>query len=97
MSKLPFSVSNLFNLPLQYELVFGNDALSDKENVVRFADLSFVSATFSYDSLPEVMNIPDDINPEYIIYLSNTFINDYKYNLLVLEYDYFKEEEESSE
>ena len=65
--------------------------------MVRFADLSFVSATFSYDSLPEVMDIPDDINPEYIIYLSNKFINDYTYNLLVLEYDYFKEEEEPIE
>ncbi len=101
MSSIDFipTMSNLFNLPLQYQFVFGNDALSDKENVVRFADLSFVSATFSYDSLPEVMDIPDDINPEYIIYLSNKFINDYKYNLLVLEYDYFKveEDEESTE
>jgi phosphoglycerol transferase MdoB-like AlkP superfamily enzyme len=88
------TISNLFNLPLHYELVFGNDALSDKENVVRFADISFISATFSYDSLPEIMEIPDDINPEYIVYLSNKFINDYKYNLLVLEYDYFKEEDD---
>ena len=88
------TMSNLFNLPLQYELVFGNDALANKDNIVRFADLSFVSSTFSYYSLPEVMDIPDEVNPEYIVYLSNMFINDYKYNLLVLEYDYFKEEEE---
>ncbi len=90
------TMSNLFNLPLDYKLVFGNDALADKENVVRFADLSFVSATFSYDSLPEAMTIPDDVNPEYIRYLSNKFINDYTYNLKVLNYDYFKVEDEES-
>lgn len=88
------TISNLFNLPLQYKYVFGNDALANDKNIVRFADLSFVSSTFSYDSLPEVMNITDDINPEYIKYISNKLINDYTYNLLVLEYNYFKVEEE---
>lgn len=98
MSSIDFvpTVSNLFNLPLNYKLVLGNDALADDENVVRFADISFVSSTFSYDSLPEQMIIPSNVNPEYIIYLSNMFINDYKYNLLVLNYDYFKEDEEEN-
>jgi len=91
------TISNLFNLPLDYRLVFGNDALANKENIVRFADLSFISATFSYDSLPELMTIPDDVNPEYIKYLSNKFINDYTYNLLVLNYDYYKAEENNTE
>ncbi len=96
MSSIDFipTISNLFDLPLQYKQVFGNDALADKDNIVRFADLSFISSTFSYDSLPEIMSISDEVNPEYIVYLSNMFINDYKYNLLVLEYDYFKPEEE---
>jgi phosphoglycerol transferase MdoB-like AlkP superfamily enzyme len=98
MSSIDFipTISNLFSLPLDYKVVFGNDALADRENVVRFADLSFVSATFSYDSLPEVMTIPDDINPEYIKYLSNKFINDYTYNLLVLNYDYFRVEDQET-
>lgn len=91
------TLANLFNLPLDYGMVFGNDALANDDNIVRFADLSFVSRTFSYDSLSEEMIIPDEINPEYIIYLSNTFINDYKYNVLVLEYDYFKKDEEETE
>ena len=95
MSSIDFipTISNLFNLPLQYNLVFGNDALASDDNIVRFADLSFVSSTFSYDSLPEVMTIQDGVNPEYIEYVSTMFISDYKYNLLVLEFDYFKEDE----
>ncbi len=91
------TLANLFSLPLNYAYVFGNDALANDDNVVRFADLSFVSSTFSYDSLSEEMIIPDGVNPEYIVYLSNMFINDYKYNLLVLEYNYFKEDEVSEE
>ncbi len=91
------TLANLFSLPLNYAHVFGNDALANDDNVVRFADLSFVSSTFSYDSLSEEMIIPDGVNPEYIVYLSNMFINDYKYNLLVLEYNYFKEDEVTEE
>lgn len=96
MSSIDFipTLANLFNLPLQYELVFGNDALANKDNIVRFADLSFVSSTFTYDSLSEEMIIHSDTNYEYIFYLSNKFINDYKYDLLVLDYDFFKEDEE---
>jgi len=96
MSSIDFipTISNLFDLPLDYRLVFGNDALADKENIVRFADLSFISSTFSYESLPEVMSLSENVNPEYIKYLSNKFINDYTYNLLVLNYDYFRNEEE---
>jgi len=96
MSSIDFipTISNMFNLPLQYELVLGNDALANKDNIVRFADMSFVSSTFSYDSLSEEMTILEDTNYEYIVYLSNMFINDYKYDLLVLDYDYFKKDEE---
>lgn len=96
MSSIDFipTLSNLFNLPLQYELVMGHDALANKDNVVRFADMSFVSSTFTYDSLSEEMVILEDTNYEYIVYLSNKFINDYKYDLLVLDYDYFKKDEE---
>ena len=91
------TLSNLFNLPLDYGKVFGNDALANDDNIVRFADLSFVSRTFSYDSLSEEMIKTDDVNPSYIKYLYNKFINDYKYNVLVLDYDYFKEDEEETE
>jgi phosphoglycerol transferase MdoB-like AlkP superfamily enzyme len=91
------TISNLFNLPLDYGKVFGNDALANDDNVVRFADLSFVSRTFSYDSLSEEMNISGDVNPEYIVYLSNKFINDYKYNVLVLDFDYFRKDEDDED
>ena len=94
MSSIDFipTISNLFNLPLEYKHVLGSDALANDENIVRFADLSFVSSTFSYDSLPEEMIIPTNVIPEDIIYISNKFINEYSYNILVLNYDYFKED-----
>ncbi|MBN2604837.1 MAG: LTA synthase family protein, partial [Bacilli bacterium] len=45
------TISNLFGLQLDYTKVFGKDALASKDDVVRFADMSFVSRNFSYDSL----------------------------------------------
>ena len=88
------TVANLFNLNLDYKAVFGNDALSAERNIVRFADGSFICEDFSYDSLSETYTIIDNSVTEGFIYsLNNQFVNDYMYNLLMLEYDYFKEDE----
>ena len=89
------TVSNLFGLALDYSKVFGNDVLGTEENVVRFADMSFVSQYFSYDSLSEEYTITDEyVTPEYIASMNHQIITDYKYNLLVLQYDYFKKDED---
>jgi len=89
------TVSNLFGLDLDYKHVFGNDALSKDEHIVRFADMSFVAEDYSYDSLSEEYNIVDDsVTPEYLLSLHHKMINEYMYNVLVLQYDYFKEDEE---
>ncbi len=88
------TISNLFGLPFDYTKVFGVDALANKDNVVRFADMSFVSRYFSYDSLSEEYTIIDNqVTPEYLTELNYKIINDYKYNLLVLQYDYFKKDD----
>ncbi|MBU1019847.1 MAG: LTA synthase family protein [Firmicutes bacterium] len=88
------TISNLFGLQLDYTKVFGRDALASKDDVVRFADMSFISRNFSYDSLSEEYDIINPtILPEYLIMMNNQIIIDYKYNLLVLEYDYFKKDE----
>lgn len=89
------TISNLFGLTFDYTKVFGVDVLANKNNFVRFADMSFVSRYYSYDSLSEEYIIIDEyVTPEYLTMMNHQIINDYKYNLLVLQYDYFKEDEE---
>ncbi len=89
------TVANLFDLRLDYNHVFGIDALASEDNIVRFADLSFVSKSFSYDSISEVYEIDEStITPEYLKILKQKIINDYINNLSALEYDYFKDDDE---
>ncbi|XMB85257.1 LTA synthase family protein [Mycoplasmatota bacterium WC44] len=92
------TVSNLFGLKLDYTKVFGKDALSSDNNIVRFADMSYVSSDFSYDSLSEEYEIlNDDITLNYLVSQSHKMNTQYTYNLSILEYDYFKMDEEEEE
>ena len=90
------TVANLFGLTtLDYKAVFGTDALAIEEHIVRFADMSFVSENYNYDSLSEQYFILDDVvSPEYITSVNFRLMNEYRYNLLLLQYDYFYIEEE---
>lgn len=100
MSSIDFipTISNLFSLRVNYQQIFGNDAMSNSEHIVRFADMSFVSKDFSYDSLSEEYVITDEaVTPEYLLSIHHQMINDYMYNLTMLEYDYFKKDEEEEE
>lgn len=88
------TVANLFDLDLDYRYVFGHDAFEDNHNIVRFADGSFISADFRYESLSEEYTIYDEsITEEYLFALNNQLLNAYLYNILILEYDYYKENE----
>ena len=90
------TIANLFGLDIDYQALQGNDGLTDGRNIVRFADGSFISKDFSYDSLSEKYTIVDNSVTElYLFRLNNQFLNDYMYNLLILEYDYFKDEEDN--
>ncbi len=92
------TVANLFGLTFDYTKVFGEDALGNDGNIVSFADMSFVSKYFSYDSLSEEYTINDEyVTPEYLVTINYQMINDYKYNLLVLQYDYFKNDEDDED
>lgn len=92
------TVANLFGLNLDYKKVFGMDVFSNDEHIVRFADMSFVSEDFSYDSLSEQYDIYDEsVVPEYLIEVNFQLLNDYKYNLLLLEHDYYKEDDDPNE
>ena len=91
------TVANLFGLGSSemYKSVFGTDVMSGGELIVRFADMSFVSKDFKYDSLSEQYVIYEDaITDTYLFSLYHNMINDYMYNLWILDIDYFKEEEE---
>ena len=94
MDVLP-TVANLFDLPIQYHQVFGKDALGVSQNVIRFADGSFLSTYFRYDALSEnAVIVENAVSESYISKLHNKFLNDYMYNLLILEYNYYEEDEE---
>ena len=87
------TVANLFNLNINYDYIFGKDALGTNVNVVRFADGSFLSRYFRYDALSENYTIIDNaVTEEYLFRLHNKYLNDYMYNLLILQYDYYQEE-----
>jgi arylsulfatase A-like enzyme len=90
------TVANLFNLNIVYNDVFGTDAMDPSVNVVRFADGSFLSSQFRYDGLSENYDIHDDaVTEQYLFQLHNKYLNDYMYNLLILEYDYFREDDDN--
>jgi len=93
------TVANLFGLTYDHSRVFGNDIFRDipegdisvyDVNIVRFADMGFISHYFSYDSLTEDHFILNDFcTPDDLVMLYHSIFNDYKYNNLALQYDYF--------
>jgi len=93
------TISNLFGLSLNYSRVFGVDIFREiptegagvfDVNVVRFADMGFISKYFDYNSLTEDYTIVDEFCiEENLIELYYKIFNDYKYNNLALQYDYF--------
>lgn len=84
------TIANLFGLNMNYKLAFGNDGLAQIGNVVRFADGSFISSEFSYNALSEEYIIFDDsVSETFLFNLNHRYLNDYMYNLLTLEYDFF--------
>jgi len=88
------TIANLFDLNINYNLVFGNDALGLDRNIVKFADGSFISKDFKYNSLSEEYTIYDNsVTEAYLHGINNSLINNYMYNLLVLQYDYHNKEE----
>ncbi len=88
------TIANLFDLDMDYSLVFGHDALGEDNNIVRFADGSFISEDFRYDSMSDDYTIYNDAWTRTQLHaINNTYINNYMYDILVLEYDYFKEKE----
>jgi hypothetical protein len=89
------TIANLFGLDIDYREVFGVDALGANYNVVRFANGSFLSESFRYDALSEQFDIVDGaVTEEYLLQLHNQFLNDYMYNLIILEYDFYRRDEE---
>jgi len=90
------TIANLYGLPMKYEFAFGVDVFSiHNEHIIKFADNSYRSKNYIYDALTETYSIlNEDYDLNYLISLSQSIINDYRYNTLLLDYDYFKEKEE---
>jgi phosphoglycerol transferase MdoB-like AlkP superfamily enzyme len=87
------TIANLFGLNMDYKAAFGRDAFQDGTTVVRFADGSFLSKHFRYDSLQEQITLYDNqFTEEYVRMLQQEYLNEYLYNVLILDYDYFGNE-----
>ena len=100
------TIANLFDLDLEYQYVFGQDAFSpldynmalgitDTEpyltNVIRFADMSFLNEDFMYTALQDSYTIYNqEFNSDYLLNLNDYFITEYIKSLNVLRYDYFQ-------
>lgn len=100
------TLANMFDLKLDYQYVFGQDAfspinhntilgISDTEpyltNIIRFADMSFLNQDFMYTALEDSYEIyNEDINAQYLLNLNDYFITEYIKSLNVLKYDYFR-------
>jgi phosphoglycerol transferase MdoB-like AlkP superfamily enzyme len=105
------TIANLFGLAIddtEYSKLFGNDVLASCDNIVRFADMSYVSKYYSYDSLSEDYTFEyedpaleflktEEQKKAILVGIYNDIFEEYKYNLLVLQYDYFKEYEDIAE
>ena len=100
------TLANMFDLNLDFQFVFGQDAFSPRNyntimgisdtvpyltNVIRFADMSFLNADFMYTALQDSYIIyNDEISPKYLLNLNDYFITEYIKSLNVLKYDYFQ-------
>jgi len=100
------TIANLFDLDLEYQYVFGQDAFSPLDynkimgisstepyltNVVRFADMSFLNQDFMYKSISDSYTIfNEEFHDDYLLNLNDFFITEYIKSLNVLKYDYFR-------
>ena len=85
------TVSNLFGLNLNYRYVFGVDVFNERNAIVKFPDLSFISRDFTYEALTESYTIFNDaMTLEELKFLEQRLITDYRYNTMFLDYDYLK-------
>ena len=88
------TIANLFGLNMNYRYIFGRDVFSEQNHIVVFPDLSFVSKDFEYDALTESYRILNETyTSDEISALSSIFITKYRYNILILDNDYFKEDD----
>ncbi len=91
------TVSNLLGLEYDSRLIIGQDILSDSEGLVMFANRSFITDRYSYDTSSGTLNsldgsdISDDELSDMRTYVANKFtaadaITDYDYYKYILPY-----------
>ncbi len=84
------TVANLFDLNANYRQLFGSDIYDDNPNIVHFANGSMLSANFRYNSLTQdYETIDDTVTDYYVLSLNTAFVNEYLYNVRILEYNYY--------
>jgi phosphoglycerol transferase MdoB-like AlkP superfamily enzyme len=88
------TISNLFNLDIQYDQIFGKDIFSNQEKAVIFSNGSVLTDKFLYNLETDKIEIFDDnYTREEATLLINEYIYRMKINQWMLEIDYFNHED----
>lgn len=86
------TISNLFGLEYDSRLLMGNDIFSDNEQIVMFANRSWITEDAKYNSLSnEVIKLSDkEIDEEYITRINNIIYNRFQYSKFMQDHDYYR-------
>lgn len=89
------TISNLFNLDINYNQVFGKDIFSNQENSVLFSNGSMITNKFMYNlEKDEITLFDESYSYDEATVLINEYIYRMKINQWILEVDYFNKDEE---
>ncbi|PAT01511.1 hypothetical protein CI105_06390 [Candidatus Izimaplasma bacterium ZiA1] len=100
------TIANMFNLATInedgtdyrgiYNTVMGQDAFDGTENVVRFAERSFVSENFSFSVTTNDydINTAGGFTLEEVMILNNSYLKEYTINDYILSIDYFNKKDD---
>lgn len=87
------TVLNLFGIEYDSRLLMGNDIMSNnKEQIVIFADRSFITEKGKYNSV-KGMFIPNEgieVDDNYQEEISQTIYQKFKMSAMILDYDYYR-------
>ncbi len=89
------TISNLFNLDIQYDEIFGKDVFGTDDNAVLFSNGSMITNNFMYNLEKDKITIlSNDYTEEEATILINEYIYRLKINQWILETDYFNDQKE---
>ena len=86
------TLANLFGLEYDSRLIMGSDILSDEDELVIFANYSFINSAGRYDSTADQFTAWDgeEIDPQLVTEMVAEVQNRVAYSAVILDYDYYR-------